>query len=229
MEKRLFDIHEVCNMLKTTSRTLRFYEEKHIITSTRLPTNKRRYYNQEQIEQIRSVLGLRMLGLSVKDIRDLQENRANLKDAVLFKRAQIYALIETKEKELSILNEAISSLESVGDLFNRNGINDCFEGNEYLETAKECAEAIVFGNTKSLYRHFGIKLCEYLPENIYEIVRKDTLFPLGSLIDFDCIMPDPKYNNIIYQYVRYEKLGLKIKFVFHNGYIEGLWLNYYEL
>ena len=90
-------------------------------------------------------------------------------------------------------------------------------------------EAIVFGNTKSLYRHFGIKLCEYLPENIYEIVRKDTLFPLGRLIDFDCIMPDPKYNNIIYQYVRYEKLGLKIKFIFHNGYIEGLWLNYYEL
>lgn len=229
MEKRLFDIHEVCNMLKTTSRTLRFYEEKHIVTSTRLSTNMRRYYNQEQIEQIRNVLVLRMLGLSVKDIRGLQENRADLKDAVIFKRSQIYALIETKEKELNILNEVISLLEAGGNLFNRNIINDYFEGNEYLEVARECAKAIVFGSTNSLYQHFGKKLCKYMPQNIYEAVRKDTLFPLGAFVDFDYIIPDPKYNNIIYQYVRYEKLGLKIKFVFHNGYIEGLWLNYYEL
>lgn len=229
MEQRLFDIHEVCNMLKTTSRTLRFYEEKHIVTSTRLPKNKRRYYNQEQIEQIRNVLVLRMLGLSVKDIRDLQENKSDLKDAVLFKRSQIYALIETKEKELNILNEAISLLEDGGNLFNRNSINDCFKGDEYLKVARECAEAIVFGDTKSLYQHIGKKLCQYMPQNIYEVVREDTLFPLGAFVDFDNIIPDPKYNNIIYQYVRYEKLGLKIKFVFHNGYIEGLWFNYYEL
>lgn len=33
-QKSLYDITEVCKMLDTTSRTLRFYEEKGIIQST---------------------------------------------------------------------------------------------------------------------------------------------------------------------------------------------------
>ena len=41
-QKQIYDITEVCKMLGTTSRTLRFYEEKGIIQSTTVGTSSRR-------------------------------------------------------------------------------------------------------------------------------------------------------------------------------------------
>ena len=230
MGKRLFDIHEVCSMLKTTSRTLRFYEEKRIVASTRLSSTVRRQYTQEQIVQIRNVLALRMLGLSVKDIQDLQEENTDLKSAILARRARIYALIEAKNREINLLNEAVSALETGGDLFCRDIMKQYSESNfAYLGIARKCAEAIVSGKTEALYEYLGMKLREYMPQNVYKAVRRDVLEPLGAFVEFDFIETDQKYENIIYQYVKYEKLGLKIKFVFHSGYIDGLWLDYYKL
>ena len=69
-ERRLYDITEVCQILETTSRTLRFYEEKKIITSTTTGISARRQYTEEQLLQIKNVLALRKIGLSVKDIAD---------------------------------------------------------------------------------------------------------------------------------------------------------------
>ena len=45
----LFDITAVCKMLGITSRTLRFYEEKGIITSTTIGLSSRRQYTEEQV------------------------------------------------------------------------------------------------------------------------------------------------------------------------------------
>ena len=73
MEKEeLYDIGEVCKLLGTTSRTLRFYEEKGIISSTDVPFQPRRQYTGAQVDHIRNVLVLRALGISVKAIKALQ-------------------------------------------------------------------------------------------------------------------------------------------------------------
>ena len=90
-QKQMYDITEVCKMLGTTSRTLRFYEEKGIIQSTTHGTSSRRQYTEEQISHIKNVLVLRTLGLSVKAVAELQTKGADLKDAVLSKRAEIYS------------------------------------------------------------------------------------------------------------------------------------------
>ena len=57
-QKPLYDITEVCKMLGTTSRTLRFYEEKGIIQSTTVGTSSRRQYTEEQISHIKNVGGI---------------------------------------------------------------------------------------------------------------------------------------------------------------------------
>ena len=36
-------------------------------------------------------------------------------------------------------------------------------------------------------------------------------------------------RNVYYCYLRYEKLGLFIRFVLHGEKIHGFWLNYYEV
>ena len=117
-QKSLYDITEVCKMLGTTSRTLRFYEEKGIIESTTLGLSPRRQYTEEQLSNIKNVLILRTLGVSVNSILKLQANKLNLRDIILSKRAEIYASIETRMREIHLLNEALTILDSGKTIFN---------------------------------------------------------------------------------------------------------------
>lgn len=116
-QKQYYDISEVCNMLGTTSRTLRFYETKGIISSTTAGISSRRKYTEDQVSHIRNILVLRTLGLSIKSIAELQNQGGNLRDAVLEKRAEILASIDTRIREINLLNEALSALESGKNIF----------------------------------------------------------------------------------------------------------------
>ena len=109
-QKLLYDITEVCKMVGTTSRTLRFYEEKGIIQSTTVGNSSRRQYTEEQLSLIKNVFILRTLGLSVKAIAELQNSGTNLKDAVLSKRAEIYASIELRIREINLLFSVSAAL-----------------------------------------------------------------------------------------------------------------------
>ena len=92
MEQKLLDINTVCRMLGTTSRTLRFYEEKGIIQSTVSPFSTRRQYSMAQLEQIKKVLVLRSLSLPVAEIKRLQQEKGDLGQAILERRAKVIAL-----------------------------------------------------------------------------------------------------------------------------------------
>lgn len=230
-QKQYYDITEVCNMLGTTSRTLRFYEKKGIISSTTAGISSRRKYTEDQISNIRNVLVLRTLGLSIKSIADLQNQRGNLRNAVLEKRAEILASIDTRIREINLLNEALSALESGKNIFKDDWQHAPEAGTEKVkefETARICTEAILSGNDDILYEHLSPRLAEYLPKSAYQAVRKDTLAPIGELVSVKKTVAYEKHPNIIYSYIRFSKLGLRIKFVFYSGKIDGLWFDYYD-
>ena len=227
-DKHLYDITEICRMLGTTSRTLRFYEENKIIASTTVGVSARRKYTEEQLLQIKNVLVLRSLGLSVKSIAELQKEQSDLKNAVLSKRAEIYASIEAHIKEINLLNEAVSALEQGKNIF--DGVwQICSDAQvEELEIARLCTDAIISNDDDVLYRHLSSRLLKYMPKDVYDIARRDTLAALGDFLGIDEIAADKKYSNKIFSKVRYSKLGLMITFVFHAGKIDGLWLGYYD-
>lgn len=227
-QKLLYDITEVCKMLGTTSRTLRFYEEKGIIQSTSVGTSSRRQYTEEQLSLIKNVLILRTLGLSVKAIAELQNNGTDLKDAVLSKRAEIYASIELRIREINLLNEALSALESGKNIFSEDWQHSSDLNAEENEIARLCTDAILKGNDNILYEHLSARLAQYMPKDVYRVVRKDTLAPLGDFISIDKTIADDVFSNKLYCFVKYSKLGLKITYVFHGGKIDGLWLGYYD-
>ena len=228
-EKKLYDITEVCRMLGTTSRTLRFYEEKEIITSTTIGISDRRRYTEDQLSHIRNVFVLRTLGLSVKAIAELQAEKSDLKDAVLSKRAEIYASIDSRMKEINLLNEALSVLESGKSIFDNGWQAHPEAKSEELEIAKLCTDAILSGDTETLYEYLSSRLAEYMPRDVYRVVRKDTLAPLGDFVSIDTTVADDRFSNKLYCFIRYSKLGLKITYVFHGGKIDGLWLGYYDM
>ena len=228
-QKTLYDITEVCKMLSTTSRTLRFYEEKGIIQSTTVGTSSRRQYTEEQLSLVKNVLVLRTLGLSVKAIAELQNSGTDLKEAVLSKRAEIYASIETRVREINLLNEALSALESGKNIFNEDWqLSSAMDAKE-KEIARLCTDAILNGDDNVLYEHLSPRLVQYMPKDVYCVVRKDTLAPLGDFVSIEKTVADDRFSNKLYCFVRYTKLGLKITYVFHGGKIDGLWLGYYDL
>lgn len=227
-DKHLYDITEVCRMLGTTSRTLRFYEEKKIITSTTVGLSARRKYTEEQLLQIKNVLVLRSLGLSVKSITELQKEQSDLKNAVLSKRAEIYASIEAHIKEINLLNEAVYALELGKNIFDDAWQTRSDANFEELEIARLCTDAIISNDDEFLYRHLSSRLLQYMPKDVYSVARRDTLATLGDFLGIDEIAADKKYSNKIFSKVRYSKLGLMITFVFHDGKIDGLWLGYYD-
>lgn len=224
----LYDISDVCKSLGTTSRTLRFYEEKGIITSTTNPPSLRRHYTKEQIARIKNVLTLRALGLSVKTIAELQSKDLNLTEAVLMKRAEIQASIECHLPEINLLNEALSTLESGQTQFTAENRCSPKANEEEYAIAHLCTKAIVDGDNVTLYRHLSARLVAYMPQEVYSAVRNDTLAQLGDFVSSEGILSDENFSNRLYSFVHYEKLGLKITFVFHHGKIDGLWLGYYE-
>ena len=228
-QKQIYDITEVCRMLGTTSRTLRFYEEKGIIQSTTVGTSSRRQYTEEQLSLVKNVLVLRTLGLSVKAIAELQNSGTDLKEAVLSKRAEIYASIETRVREINLLNEALSALESGKNIFNEDWqLSSAMDAKE-KEIARLCTDAILNGDDNVLYEHLSPRLVQYMPKDVYCVVRKDTLAPLGDFVSIEKTIADDRFSNKLYCFVRYTKLGLKITYVFHGGKIDGLWLGYYDL
>ena len=228
-QKSLYDITEVCKMFGTTSRTLRFYEEKGIIQSTTVGTSSRRQYTEEQLSLIKNVLVLRTLGLSVKAVVALQTKGADLKDAVLSKRAEIYASIDSRIREINLLNEALSALESGKDIFTEDWQLSSTMNAEEKEIARICTDTILSGDTDTLYKYLSTRLAEYMPRDVYRVVRKDTLAPLGDFVSIDKTVADDRFSNKLYCFIRYSKLGLKITYVFHGGKIDGLWLGYYDM
>lgn len=229
MEERCFyDISEVCKMLGTTSRTLRFYEEKGIITSNTVGVSSRRQYTEKQLSHIRNVLVLRTLGLSLKNIAQLQAEKSDLREAVLSKRAEIYASIDSHIQKINLLNEALCALDLGKSIFEDTCQNSSNANLSKLKIAKICTDAILNDDDELLYQHLTPQLIQYMPKEVYNIVRKDTLLPLGAFVSVEGITVDKKYTNRLYSMVKYSRLGLKITFIFHGEKIDGLWLGYYD-
>ena len=216
-------------MVGTTSRTLRFYEEKGIIQSTTVGNSSRRQYTEEQLSLIKNVFILRTLGLSVKAIAELQNSGTNLKDAVLSKRAEIYASIELRIREINLLNDALSALESGKNIFSEDWQHPLTLNTTEKDIAKICTDAILNDDTNLLYKYISPRLAEYMPKDIYHVVRKDTFAPLGDFVSIDKTVADERFPNRLYSFVRYSNLGLKVTYVFHGEKIDGFWLGYYNV
>ena len=229
-EKQLYDISEVCRLLDTTSRTLRFYEEKGIIQSTQSKFSSRRQYTAEQINDIRHVIVLRTLGLSIKVIAELERNNTDLKNAVISRRAEMMAIIDEKYRQIRILNEALCMINEGESIFECSPNQSVDQVSAELEDiVQKCTEGVIQNDPSVLYSYLSEQMKDYMPISAYENCRQDTLAPLGVFVTFDRIERDSKDPNTLYHYIKYEKLGLKIKYVFHHRLIHGFWMGYYLL
>lgn len=90
-------IKEVEKLVGIKADTLYFYEKEGILNPRRNRQNNYREYSQEDIERIKKVKTLRVLGIALSDIKDVLEERVELK-AILEKRIDE---VEEEERYLS--------------------------------------------------------------------------------------------------------------------------------
>ena len=225
--ERLYDITQVAKMLGTTSRTLRYYEEKGIIQSSVAPFEKRRKYSEKQVLHIKNVLTLRSLGLPIAEIKAWYSSDSDPVQAMQRHRAELLALIVKKCKELNRLEQALCALQNGEDIFTekKNAPLPAYDRTEIVRTWTDC---FLSGELTLCFSYFSEMLRDYMPLSVFKRVADDTCKPLGDFITQDRIENDPEVHNVFYSYLKYQKLGLCIKFVFHKDKIHGLWLTYWD-
>ena len=95
-------IGELAHGLKTTTKTIRFYESKGLLPEAKRTASGYRLYGEEAVTQAERVLGLRRLGLSIEQLQKILGARAKLT-----LRTRLLGLMDEKlsqqDLELSVL------------------------------------------------------------------------------------------------------------------------------
>ena len=103
----MLTIQKFADLAGTTKRTLNFYDEKNLFMPKKVLDNGYRYYDYDQLYDLTFILELRRLGLSISEIKLLQERsdgdslNDNLKD--------IMAQINNQLDNLTILKETLNT------------------------------------------------------------------------------------------------------------------------
>lgn len=111
-------VHEAAKTLGVTPRTLRFYEEKGLITPYKALENRYRDYSDADLIRLRWIISLRELGLPLSSIQDAL-SAVHQPDAFLRKveaaRTHLYESWITATKALQALDETISVWQKNGN------------------------------------------------------------------------------------------------------------------
>ncbi len=75
-EEALAEIGEVCARTGLSARTVRYYEEQGLLPGVRRKSGGRRVYGADELERLRFIQRLKALGLSLAEIRGLNDVHA---------------------------------------------------------------------------------------------------------------------------------------------------------
>lgn len=124
-------IQEVAQLFQVSANTLRFYEEKGLLTPSRDQESAYRHYSQEDLVNIQIILGYRALDFSISQIQTLMvgEHSKNVLD-------QFYDQWEAMNQKISELSLKRQLLETMMDSLYES------EQTQPLEALKEVASII---------------------------------------------------------------------------------------
>ncbi|MCW8956646.1 MAG: MerR family transcriptional regulator [Gammaproteobacteria bacterium] len=117
-------IGEVAELLGTTPRTLRFYEEQGLLVSCRTPGGTRRY-SDEDVQRFKAILRLANAGVPISMINELATTRDPSSTGSESSRQMhdlVMGLIDQVQQEIEVLNMLHNDL-----LFAASKVKGCFK------------------------------------------------------------------------------------------------------
>lgn len=106
-----WSIGEVCEKTGLSARTVRYYEELGLLPGVRRRQAGRRAYSRDELERLRFIQRLKTLGLSLAEIKDLNQVHAISKSTA----ALLERLEELLDQRLGDLDERIGELQALRD------------------------------------------------------------------------------------------------------------------
>ena len=107
----MLKIGEFANLFNISIKTVRFYEEKELIKPYFIDQfSGYRYYDNQNIDQMKKILYLKKLGLSLDEIKNYDENSASNKIK------QFEDEIDKLKKNIALLEEISKNREKLEEL-----------------------------------------------------------------------------------------------------------------
>ena len=131
-----YSIKEVANLFNIKSNKLRFYEKKGLISPKRDPRNDYRYFDNEDILKIHTILMYRALDTPLKDIKDIMEN--TFKDNILDHFYKQWEVTNDKIQKLRLIKDSIENImDSIYECENKNYHNIIVENGKEIKRIYE--------------------------------------------------------------------------------------------
>lgn len=116
-------INEVEHIVGLSKKSIRYYEENGLLTPKRNKENGYRIYDEEDIRRLKIIKFLRELGVPIKDLKKLNENKITLQSCM---QDQIHK-IETEEKNYQKIKNMCIEISNSNATFNNIDITKYFE------------------------------------------------------------------------------------------------------
>lgn len=114
----MLKISEMAKLADTTRRTLIFYDEQDLFKPAKKNESGYRYYDYNQLYDLMFILGLRNLGISLEEIKNIKNNSATSSKQLVNAQTRI----EDKIKELSRIQKIISKKIKTETAFNTDNL-----------------------------------------------------------------------------------------------------------
>lgn len=102
----IMKINEVEKVTGITSSNIRYYEKKELLVPQRVNENNYRLYDTDDIERLKQIKILRMMGISISDIKNIFDGKTDFKTTV----SQRLHELETEEQNIKTIKNLCNTV-----------------------------------------------------------------------------------------------------------------------
>ncbi|GKT03259.1 transcriptional regulator [Furfurilactobacillus sp. OKN36] len=183
-----YSVTELANLAGISTRTLRFYETKGLLTAQRHPENNYRYYDETAVNQLQKIMFLRLFDLPLSKII-LQSSEADQYQALNEQRIKIIAEQARLTNLLTSLNQTLATMKGVSIMtdtekfaaFKTKAISD--NEDQYGKEIRKQYGTDVINRSNQKFNAFSEEESTHLQQLTQEILT--ALQPLVGTHDFD--------------------------------------------
>ena len=221
--RKIKTINEVCKMLDTTSRTIRYYEQLGLIKTVRQSNTAPRRLDEENIERLRRIRFLRKLGIGLDEIGGVIDSDEKAAELIKLKKAALVAEINELVERANLLTEVIATVEQGENIYETDKrLNMPPDHEEMLRIAGECTRLILEHRFEELQGYLDEDMRQMLPE-LLEVGWNVHIKPCGAFVSIgeQKIVADTVINRL-----HFEKQDVTILTEVHAGIVTNLFLQY---
>lgn len=219
-------ISEACRMLGTTSRTIRYYEQLGLLRTVRETPSGARRLNAENIEQLRRILFLRQVGLSLEEITAICKGEQDAAQLIRSKKDSLRSEIRALLRRIQLLEMVIRAAEQNADIYAMDLQKEAGRMTEQnLKSAAACIDLLLAEKFSEVQSMLLPELRKRITPEYLEASWNHFRAPCGKFVSADRCFTEGVFVKTI---LRYEKKSIAVSMQFSGELLSGLLIDWKE-